>query len=301
MKPESLSSSSLHSSQPDVSSEHDSDQKSDTVNVRKRKQPDLDTNITKALDTFMANMQKSLNDFKTDVKADLNSLRLDYAEIKNSLETTNTKQNELSQTLSEVRTSLDFFSDRQDKLEKRVESAEKYIDTQKKGAHSFLDVKKSVIELQLQLNDYQQRERINNLEITGLPEHAAENLMDIMIAIAKISGVTLSKDDIEHVNRVKPRQTVEGRPRAVIAKLKKRSKNRGITTEDIELPGGRKPIYINEHLTPVNKALLKKTRDAAADKHYEFVWTKNCQILARKNQGAPALHLRTEEDLRKIR
>lgn len=301
--------SSSHSSQPDLSTIGQEDKS--TQPGRKRKQPDIDAGISKALDAFMQKMQQSLDEFKADVRSDLKVLEENYAEIQKSLTATNSKQNELIATVGEICASVDFSSDRQDKLEKRVETTENYIHSQKKQEHELSDLKKNVQELQLQLNDHQQRERINNLEISGLPEDDNECLTGIIIAIAKASEVPVTKDDIVHVNRVKPRHPVAGRPRAVIVKFTNRlikdnilagiRKMRGIKTTDIELPGEPISIYVNEHLTPYNKALLKKTRETATDKLYEYVWTKNCQILARRNQGATAIHLRTEEDLRKIR
>ncbi|KAL4721721.1 hypothetical protein ACJJTC_001702, partial [Scirpophaga incertulas] len=65
------------------------------------------------------------------------------------------------------------------------------------------------------------------------------------------------------------------------------------------IPGDPKPIYINEHLTPYNKQLLKKCKEIAMKKEYKYVWTKNGRIYIRKNDTSPAIQIHEEEDLRK--
>lgn len=327
-----------YSSQPDLSNLRDD---ADAfVNVRKRKKPEEEDNVNKALNMYTKQIQETLADFKasvdtsiaeirkdinndimsnlsnlssitSDIRADVNSLRSEYTDVKNSLAAMNSKQEEFVAALSEVNVGMDFSSDRQDKFDKRLEIVEKYEKTHKDNETEFMELKKSSLDLQFQLNEFQQRERMLNLEITGLPELKGEVLTEIMIAIAKHSGVILTNDDIDHVNRVQPRQAVVGRPRAVVMKLKKRilkdnilagvRRARGITTLNINMPGDPQPVYVNEHLTVFNKTLLKNARATASSKQYEYTWTKNCQIYVRKNHEAKGINIRTEEDLKKIR
>ncbi|XP_073951865.1 uncharacterized protein [Choristoneura fumiferana] len=267
---------SQSSSNPDLSTSHE-DPAISFVNTRKRKQPKEDELITKMLDLYTKKIQASLNDFKTgvdssiaeirkdinddiklnlsnlstitsDIKSEVNSMRSEYKDVQNKLTVMNSKQEEFAATISEMCAGMDFSSDRQDKFDKRLKNIEECIKSHNQCEPELLQLKKNSSNLQFQLNEYQQRERILNLEITGLPELKTENLTDIMIAIANYSGVILTSADIEHVNRVQPRQAVAGRPRAVVMKLKKRilkdnilagiRKARGITTQNINIPGG---------------------------------------------------------------
>ncbi|CAG9121533.1 unnamed protein product [Plutella xylostella] len=164
--------------------------------------------------------------------------------------------------------------------------------------------------LKLEMNDNNQRDRILNLEIIGIPEQSNENLMNIICALLKKVDDNITPDEIERAHRVTPKNKVQGRPRVVIAKLRSRmlkdtiiSKSRKLqlTTKDIGIQGQPKQIFINEHLTQFNKLLLKKCKDTAKIKKYQFVWSKNGLIRMRKNETTPALLIKDEEDLLNLR
>lgn len=165
-------------------------------------------------------------------------------------------------------------------------------------------------ELRRQLGKQQQWARINNLEIVGLPETSGESPVELVIMIAKHAGVKLSAEEVESAHRVQPMQKVEGRPKPIVVKLRDRlmkdkiisglRKTRGVRSGDIGLRGPSKSIFVNEHLTPDNKQLLKVTKIRAQEKSYKFVWVRNCNIFLRKNEESPVIAINTERDLQKI-
>lgn len=165
-------------------------------------------------------------------------------------------------------------------------------------------------DLRSQFGRQQQQGRINNLEIVGLPEAKSESLVDLTLKIAQYAGVELRQDDIEFAHRVQPQKIVAGRPKPIVVKMKDRmckdrilsglKRNKGICTKDIGISGIEKRFFVNEHLTPENKQLLKKTKSFAQEKAYKFVWIRNCSIFLRKNVESPALSIRTEKDLPKL-
>ncbi|KAG8248912.1 hypothetical protein J6590_030932 [Homalodisca vitripennis] len=62
--------------------------------------------------------------------------------------------------------------------------------------------------------------------------------------------------------------------------------------------GNDNSVYINESLTPANRALLRLTREAAMQKNYTQVWTNNCKIFVRKEKGkAPVIKISSAEDI----
>lgn len=63
---------------------------------------------------------------------------------------------------------------------------------------------------------------------------------------------------------------------------------------------GSSRIFVNEHLTIVNKILLNKIKALAKDKGFAFVWVRGCKIFVRKNEGSPKIQIRTEADLGKL-
>ncbi|KAG7307217.1 hypothetical protein JYU34_007372 [Plutella xylostella] len=216
----SLAEAPKSSSVPDISQLQDDGK---IIKTRKRKQPEPESEMAGTLKTFMESMSvsmeamnKSINEVikvelknlsatTSDIKNELNLLRSENAEIKNKLAAMDAKQCETSSVLSDMQNSLEFTSDRVDKLHKRVDSAESHI---KHEQHIQLDVselQQKLKGMQLELEKNQQRDRMFNLEISGLPEHKTENLENILINVAKYANVPLTVSDIEHVNRVQPR------------------------------------------------------------------------------------------------
>lgn len=163
--------------------------------------------------------------------------------------------------------------------------------------------------LKVDLNANDQRERLMNLEIVGIPENTNENLNEILIKLALHAEVNMTSCDIVHINRISPRTKIQGRPRVIIAKFASRLikdnffsqvRKCRITTKDLNLQGDPKPIFINEHLSSHNKLLFRKCKELAKLKKYQFVWSRNGRIYIRKNDTAPAMQISEEEDLKKI-
>ncbi|CAG9138364.1 unnamed protein product [Plutella xylostella] len=134
----SLAEAPKASSVPDISQLQDDGK---IIKTRKRKQPEPESEMAGTLKTFMESMSvsmeamnKSINEVikvelknlsatTSDIKNELNLLRSENAEIKNKLAAMDAKQCETSSVLSDMQNSLEFTSDRVDKLHKRVDSA----------------------------------------------------------------------------------------------------------------------------------------------------------------------------------
>lgn len=309
-----------------------------SILLRKRKQPDqehLETIFEKftqsmqaSFDVFTSKVNESITGIHRDlndvvkadlskltattneIKADLIRLHSDYSDIKKSLATVNTKHEETVRTLTAMQESMEFTSVRVDTLEGQMQRLDRQLGEIRSQNVDFADLKKTLCTIQNELHQQHQRDRKLNLEITGVPERKSENLNEIIISIAKHAGVSISLQDIDHVNRVQPRQPSKDRPKAIVVKLTTRitkdsiiagiRKTQGISTNDIGLPGDAKPIFVNEHLTVANKLLLKSCKAIAAVKSFEYVWVKNCRIYMRKTDEAPLIPIDTEEDLKKI-
>lgn len=315
------------------------DERHVNVNVRKRKQPELEGNISDAINTIMQTMQCSFKEMNEkidnsaldikkhiqddimselnkvsstteDIKKDLNTLRTEYADMRGIMAAMNSKQLETTASIESLKTSIEFTSERVDDIDKRVKMTEIKLKHSDDMNTELLELKKSLSEMKLELHGQQQRDRQKNLEIHGLPESNSENLEDIFIRIASHAGVTISSNDIDHIHRVQPRKSIADRSRAVVVKLKQRihkdnvivgiRKTRGISTKDLNMGGNPKPIYVNEHLTVNNKTLLKKCKEMATIKQFQYVWVKNCRIYIRKHDNAPLAVINCEEDLKKF-
>ncbi|KAL0810686.1 hypothetical protein ABMA28_010015 [Loxostege sticticalis] len=319
------------SSHPNLSSlEDNTDTQSQNINSRKRKQPDEDVVTTFMFETVMLRMQNSLDEINkninevikvqlnnlssasADMKTEISSLRQENSELKRSVAAMYAQQQETVSLVADLRTSLDFTSNRVDILSQRVDENDECRKHNEELLNDLKATKEALKNIESDLNRQQQRERLLNLEITGIPEAKNESLHTIFLKIASTSDVVLTANDIEHINRVQPKKPIQGRPRSVVVKLKDRvikdniiagiRKRRGITTNDLNRAGDPKPIYVNEHLTPQNKALYKMCREKAKQKSIKYVWIRHCSIFMRKDDTSPAVLINSEEELlRKFR
>ncbi|CAH2099276.1 unnamed protein product [Euphydryas editha] len=325
----SRSPSKLYGSNPDLSNT------SDGTSRIKRK---YDHEITEMFEAFSNKIWTSLNNWKTDIersisgsndsltntiksdftklnesfldiKGELANFRKDHIEMKKSLKSLADSHDEIVKEVSILQKSLQFHSDKHDELNEKVNQLEqknKAINTLETRIESLVKDNKMTL---LELNAMNQRDRLLNLELVGIPEIKSENLKELVVTIAKNSGVNISQDEILEANRITPKTKLHGRPKNIVVKLKSRllkdniisgaRKNR-LTTKAINISGDSKPIYINEHLSPVNKQILKKCREAAKAKQYRYVWTKNGRIFVRKNDTSPAIQITEESDIVRI-
>lgn len=266
---------------------------------------DMEKDITK----INNGLTTKLNDAFFDMKSELTQIRKEYLDIKTSVQSLVERHSETVKEFETLRKSVQFHSDQYDDLNNKVKSLEdkgKIINELEIKIDTLMKENKS---LQLELNMNNQRDRLLNLEILGVPELKGEDICDLVGIIVKQTGVDISRDDIVEVNRVTPRFKQQGRPRSIVVKMKSRllkdniisgaRKNR-LSTKDLNFPGGPKPIYVNEHLSPYNKRLLSKCREAAKIKQYRYVWSKNGRIFIRRNDTSPAVQIQEESDIMKI-
>lgn len=275
--------------------------------------------------------QDTLQDFKDEIRRTLHATKIEIAQeikncnqlllqdIKENLNKLTTTTEELSREVAGItrefsvikeefaslRTSVEFASNQYDDINKKLSSFSNDIKKIEALEIQFQDMKNQHQALEAIINTNDQRDRLLNLEFVGIPESKEENLKDLTIKIAQAANVSINVSDIVQANRISPRVKIQGRPRTVVVKFQSRlikenilsgaRKNR-ISTKSIDLPGNPVPIFVNEHLTPYNKILLKKMKDFAKNKDIQYVWTKNGRLYMRKNNLSPAVQIQREQD-----
>ncbi|XP_059062890.1 uncharacterized protein LOC131855617 [Achroia grisella] len=269
------------------------------------------SSINSKIDTVIRCELDTLSTRTLDMQEELNKLRKNYDKLESTISNLQVRQTEVVKDILDLKNSMEFQSSSHSDLQKRIcdlESTNKILLT---TDNKVQNLNTQVDQLKGELNIYHQRERIHNLEIIGVPEAKNECLIDLTIKIAHHAGVVITRDCIEHGNRIQPRQIIQGRPRVIVIKLKSRlhkdniisglRKCHGIKTKDVGIPGEDRRIYVNEHLTSNNKLLLKKVKDIAKTKLFKYVWVKNCQIFVRRNETSPAILIKNDCDISKIR
>lgn len=171
-------------------------------------------------------------------------------------------------------------------------------------------------ELRQRVNALEQHSRLSNLEIQGVPETSNENAAAIVQKIGTAIGLELSPADVDVAHRVQSQLTtaIAGarRPRNIIVRFLSRqirnkflaaskvAKKRAPAAPGFEVPGVSEKIFVNEHLSPENKRLLKLTRDAARSKGFKYHWVSQGTIFVRRNDKSRAVPIKSTSDLDKL-
>ncbi|KAH7952956.1 hypothetical protein HPB49_002980 [Dermacentor silvarum] len=148
---------------------------------------------------------------------------------------------------------------------------------------------------------------INNVEIRGIPVTKGEDCAAIMQTIGDKIACKLAPSDLDVVHRV---ATLKAGAKNLLARFSSRTKKvefvskarkAKLCLEDISLSGAANShVYINDHLTPENKALFSQALSLKKADNWKFLWTDNCQIKARRTTQSKVFHITCEADLSKI-
>ncbi|XP_063536684.1 uncharacterized protein LOC134746270 [Cydia strobilella] len=163
-------------------------------------------------------------------------------------------------------------------------------------------------ELNQRITQIEQHSRACNVEIQCLPEHRSENLVTVIMQLAKTVSCDIKEDDIHHCTRTAKLDAASSRPRSVVVQMKspitrdrllasvikfnKTHKDDKLNSSHLGLGGDKVPIYVAEHLSPYNRELHKAARKAAKDKNYKFVWVRSGRIFIRKDETSQAIVLK---------
>ena len=60
-------------------------------------------------------------------------------------------------------------------------------------------------------------------------------------------------------------------------------------------------VFINEHLSKVNRGLFALATEKKRALNYKFLWTKGGVVHLRKNDDTPIITITTEEDIENLR
>ena len=155
------------------------------------------------------------------------------------------------------------------------------------------------------LNDIEQYLRVNNLEIVGVPE-ATENLTDEATLLEIFNSIPdlpepITEKDID-ICRIIPSNRRDKKNVAIckfvsrktkLSLLEAKRKTRNFKFADND-------IYINEHLSPLNRHLFSLASRKKLENNLKFLWTKHDKVFLRKNENADVLHIVSEESRSKI-
>ncbi|OWR49283.1 zinc finger DNA binding protein [Danaus plexippus plexippus] len=215
---------------------------------------------------------------------------------------------------------MSHFDERFNRLNSTIESFKTFItdelkkvtDTVKKWTERIVNIESSVKSVNERIDNFEQWVRFSNIQINGIPQKKGENLINIVKLLAERSNFKLCPDtDIDFVTRVATKNDLDiKKPKPIIVKMQARYKKDdflsslrklgSIKASDIGFPGVQNQIYVNDHLSTCNKALLREPKRLSKEKGYVYCWVRNCTIMVRRTDNSPVLHITSEESLKKI-
>ncbi|CAG9813257.1 unnamed protein product [Phaedon cochleariae] len=228
------------------------------------------------------------------------------------------KLDKIEQNITDLKTSHDdvlkfvnFCSDKIDEFTVKMKDFENDFKDIKGAKSQIKNLQDDNNKLMREIGNLQQYSRINNVEISGLPEIKDENLIEIIEKLMQVLGCNINRDSIDGCHRIAHFNLANKKPRNVIVKFSRHQykdevlaairKRKLIESTDLDpryIPSSK--IYLNEHLTKMNKDLFKNVREYCRGKHFLYYWTRDCKIYVRNTTTSKTTLIQEENDLNKI-
>lgn len=154
-----------------------------------------------------------------------------------------------------------------------------------------------------QINHYSRR---NNIEIHGIPELPQENIYSLLHNIGKTLDCEVQQHDIDIAHRIP--STNKSLPRPIIVKFLNRwkkneimvaKKNKKMLTSSLGFSTLDQPIFINDHLTPKTKGILRRAKELR-NKGFKFVWSRDGKVFVRKDETSQVKTVKSIDDIVKL-
>lgn len=229
---------------------------------------------------------------KTEVFSELNSVRAD---------------------INELKTSMQFVSDKMDSSFKLIEKLTNQFNQLKKETEDIkaknVSLSNEVRDLREKVRHLEQYSRVNNIEINGVPATKEESVIDLLKDVGAAIGVEVQECDISAAHRV-PSFRKDRDPALIVQFANRRRRDewiskyrqrKSLTASEVNkrFPGQR--VYINDHLSPDNKQLLSKLKKKCRDIGYSFAWCRDAKFFARKDPGGPVKKITCLEDIEALK
>uniref|UniRef100_A0A0A9YPR7 PHD-type domain-containing protein n=1 Tax=Lygus hesperus TaxID=30085 RepID=A0A0A9YPR7_LYGHE len=213
--------------------------------------------------------------------------------------------NAILNALVDIQQGVSFLSDAHDDM---IKSNKRIFDEFAKLSQDNKKLSEQNKDLSARLNKLEQACLENECEVHGLPQTENENLKLIAVLVCGKIAYKIDENDIDKIYRAKTHpSSSKKRPSPIIIKFKSSEIRNGflaarkvhgnLTLNELGYQMGGL-VHINERLTPINRNLLWLARNTKP-MGYKYAWTKNGQVFLKKNEDAPAIHIRSAEDLPK--
>lgn len=211
----------------------------------------------------------------------------------------NSRQNRMEAELAGIKHS---FESRLIHLENELAYFRNGFEDMRKELHEVTDencnLKKTLENVQLKLNHFEQDGLSCNIEICGVHEDTDENLGNVLFQIKEAVGCDMVPADMKYAYRKSTKKSTSGLPRPIVVKFSNRNikldfmkkcKTVGnkLSTNLIYRNKPNRPIYVNHQLTGITSYLLMNTKREIKNGLFKFVWVQDGKILTRRVDHGP--------------
>ncbi|KAF9423599.1 hypothetical protein HW555_001154 [Spodoptera exigua] len=261
---------------------------------------DLKHELFGMLSTWKKEIEERFTKFSTDQNSTLLKLVTELAELK--------QQNyAIQKSNAEIEKTVTYISKQYDDIIKDVDLLKK----------ENLAQKDYISNLELKIQDIQQRSRTSSIEVRNVPPINNETAADLSTIIAKVGAAVGMPLDVAQLRDTYRLPGKEGTVRPIIAELSsvqiknqllssvrnfnKSNPNEGrLNTTCIGLSDDRRPVYVAEYLPVSSRKLFYLAREFSKQKGYKYCWTSNGNIFIRKEPGAKQVLIRSEKTLKDL-
>lgn len=230
-----------------------------------------------------------------DVKRQLSSV----SGLRDDMQMIKTEMSDLKASCTYACAKMDELFGRVTKVESKVSGLENLRDT-------VASLQKELAMTKTELSTQDQRTRLNNIEIKGVPVKKEENLFSVFEKICTKVDFAVPKSQVSYISRVPTHNSKE--KNIIVSFLNRYIKEDFMTAarvikftgEDIGFPGTTSRVYTNDHLSAGQKKLLTMTKTTARAKNHKYVWIKYGKIHVRRDDSSGVILIRNENDLNKF-
>lgn len=160
--------------------------------------------------------------------------------------------------------------------------------------------------LQARLLDAEQHSRAANLEVQGIPFTTGEDVYDVLCRVARAIGVGYNRGGISIAHRLRRYSKKLAHPPLIVQFLSRSDKEswiraarskRGLDASQISPSLQPSPVFLNDHLTSDNKALMGRARRLFREKKLVFASFTNGKVLVKRREGDEVIRVTDMEQL----
>lgn len=125
-------------------------------------------------------------------------------------------------------------------------------------------------------------------------------ITEVINMICERAGVEIKESEIERAYKIKRNNKIIVEFTTVTKKREIMDKIKNHRVEIAQSDGSSNFIFLNDELTPYNRKLLWMAKTKAKESGWKFIWVKNGNIYARKNENSPLTNINNTADLENI-